>query len=516
MRWRGWAISVLLLSTLLACPRGLRGEDVRSATSELDALRERLTRAEQRLAALQTEPVQPPDSAANETGSLLPGSRANANPPMQPDLDTADTEPGLAERLKRLEQAWKDGQGKAKPAEIKYPTLKIGGRIQLDDWAFPESSEGIDFFEHPTTGVDPEDRFAFRRIRLELEGNAAPTMIYRLQVDFNNPQTPQLKDVYLGFSELPFNQTFIIGNQKRPLGLDQWNSSRFNVFMERPMVNDAFNENSRRVGAAMYGYTDDQSIAWQYGGFLLEDFQTTGRAIGDAIQSSLNARLVNSPWYDESSGGRGYFHWAVAGMLARPDGDASPLDTNENLGQFATNAEVRSERRWLDTGPIAGAHWYEILGLEAMLNIGPLQITSEFMQTWLRRDGGTPVQFQGEYVYVSYFLTGEHIPYQRKNGSIGRVEPFENFFLVERCKGGVGGGWGAWQVAARYSHLDLTDSDILGGIGDTWTLAMNWHWTAHSKLQFDATTGQIRDHFPVAGFTAGRFVGLGTRFNIDF
>src|SRR5690606_38522 len=190
------------------------------------------------------------------------------------------------------------------------PTFEIGGRIHADYWAYPHASEGIGFFEHPDPalpnfGTDPEDLFAFRRVRLEMEGDILETMLWRIQVDFNNPETPEFKDVYVGFDELPNNQELLVGIQKRPLGLDHLNSSRFNVFLERPSVVEAFNEDARRPGIAMYGHTDDESIGWIYGAYLLENVTTDGRYRGDAYQASLNGRLWGSPWYDESSDGRG-------------------------------------------------------------------------------------------------------------------------------------------------------------------------------------------------------------------
>src|SRR5690606_20933743 len=126
------------------------------------------------------------------------------------------------------------------------------------------------------------------------------------------------------------------------------------------------------------GHTDDEVNHWQFGLYHLENIAETGRVIGDSRQMSGNARFWSSPWYDESSGGRGYFHWAVAGMIARPDGDVDPNDSNDNLGRFRTRSEVRSDSRWLDTGPIPGAEWYEIGALEAMLNIGAVQVVGEY------------------------------------------------------------------------------------------------------------------------------------------
>lgn len=460
------------------------------------------------------------DAAASSQSA----SESDEGPEAKDKENGEEEESELSKRVAKVEEFMKkqnDQAAKDKAAAAKEPTFEIGGRIHLDQWAFPNTSQGVNYFENPSSGIDPEDRIAFRRIRLEIDGDIFETMFYRVQVDFNNPQTPEYKDVYIGFQELPFNQSLFVGTQKRPLGLDHINSSRFNVFTERPMVIDAFNEDSRRLGIAMQGFTDDKALNWRYGVFNLENTSATGRYVGDSLQLSGNARLSGSPWYDEASGGRGYFHWAIAGMLAHPDGRDDLDQSNSNEARFRSRPELRSTNRWLDTGEIAGADWYEVIGLETILNIGAFQFCGEYQTNWLQRDNSTvgtgpDLNFQGAYFYFSYFLTGEHVAYERTTGQLARTRPFENFFLVDRCTGGTGHGWGAWQIASRYSHLDLTDNDIRGGEGDNYTVALNWLWTSHSKLQFDATYGDIRDHQPVGGFTSGHFMGFGTRFAVDF
>lgn len=441
--------------------------------------------------------------------------------PSQEKIDTLENRIAeLEASLKKLDSSWTkfdDGEKKKKSDASKKPTMKINGRIHADFWSYLDTSPGIGFFENPTTGADPEDLFAFRRIRLEIAGDIPDNMLYRLQVDFNNPSTPEMKDVYLGFKELPGNQTLLIGNQKRPLGLDHLNSSRNNVFIERPLVIETFNSDARRPGICMHGESDDSSMFWSYGAFYLEQIATDGRYFGDSRQMSGNARLGGSPWYDESTDGRGYFHWAVAGMVAKPDGDVTAPATNSNEGRFATRAENRSISRWLDTGKIPGADWYETLAVESILNVGPTQLVGEYQTTFMQRDGFSDTHFHGGYVYLSYFLTGEHIPYDRSSGTIGRVIPYENFFLVDRGGDkGHGVGWGALNVAARYSYLDISDKDVLGGVGNEGTLAINWFWNPFAKVQFDLGYGTIDHHAPVGGYTSGDFLQCGTRFAVDF
>ncbi|MCA9068365.1 MAG: hypothetical protein KDA84_05555, partial [Planctomycetaceae bacterium] len=413
--------------------------------------------------------------------------------------DKDDELKAIKERLKKLEDDDSDfGDWLSKKEEEagKEPTFSLGGRIHLDTWMFNTDDPGIGFFEHPATGADPEDRIFFRRIRLEAGGDVFETMLYRVQIDFHAPGTGEYKDVYIGFKELPLNHTILFGNQKRPIGLDHLNSSRFNVYMERPFTVEAFNEDARRVGACAYTYTDDYLFNIRYGLFLLENTTSSGNYVGDSLQGSGNFRVACIPWYDEASDGRGYYHCALSGMLARPDGNVDPTDSNANEGRFRTRSELRSDSRWLDTGRIAGAQWYEIIGLESMFNYGPLQVTAEQQFNWTQRDDvtagtGPDLFFHGGYVFVSYFLTGEHIPIDRKSSTIKRTKPFENFFLVERLCGGTGTGWGAWQVALRASYLDLTNQDIQGGVGHNLTFGLNWWWTSHSRMQVNLIRGNV-------------------------
>lgn len=430
----------------------------------------------------------------------------------------------LEKRFSKVEEDWKKFQEEEEESaaeDAEKPTMKINGRIQLDWWDFLEDSEGIGYFEHDDPGAanfgtDPEDRIAFRRVRLEISGTIPQDLFYRMQVEFNNPSALEFKDVYLGFDNLAFNQKLLVGIHKRPLALDQWNSSRYNVFIERPTIVDAFDEDARRLGAAFWGVSDEQNWTWQYGIFTLENPQDDGRVIGDSMQLSGNARLGSTFLYD--CNGERYAWLAGAVMVAHPDAEADDADTEGNEARFRARPEARSDNRWVDTGTIEGADWYEIAGVEAVYNDGPFQAVGEFLTNWTHRDdviAGTPedLRFHGGYVYLSYTLTGEHIPWDRESGQLGRLEPFNPWtpWRPNGCK-----GWGAWNVGMRYSYIDLTDEDIRGGTEQNVTFALNWHWTAHAKLQYDIGWGEIYDRAPVAGFTSGQFWTSGLRFACDF
>ena len=437
-----------------------------------------------------------------------------------------ETEKRWEEQLDTNKALEKSIKGSVQPGG-KDITMKLSGRIHLDHWAFPGDSPGTNAFETGNADNDPDDRIAFRRIRFGVGGDIWENMLYKIEMEFAGGNDVEFRDVYLGFEHLPYLQTVLIGNQKRPYGLDHLNSSRYNVFLERPFVIEAFNQDARRVGIQSYGVSDDLAYNWRYGVFNQRLIQDEGAYISDHYQLEVAGRLAHTYWYDECSDGRGYAHFGISGSVAHPDGSAgadapNDLGRDQNEARFRHRPEARSTNRWLDTGRIAGAQWYELIGLEKVINVGPTQIVGEYQYIFMQNEAGInpDMQFHGGYAYISYFLTGEHIPWDRESGTLGRVKPFENFFLVDRCSGGTGGGWGAWQVAFRYSYCDLTDETVLGGVGSNYTLGLNWHWNPHAKIQFNYIYGEIdeRSVTDINGdtYSGGHYHIAGTRFVVDF
>ncbi len=401
-------------------------------------------------------------------------------------------------------------------------SINVFGRVHIDAWGFPSNDPSIDTLEGGPDG--PQARLGFRRVRIGVEGDLPSNMLYRIDLELSGGNFSEFRDVWFGWKDLPIVHTLQFGNQKRPYGLDHWNSSLFNVFMERPFVIESFNQDARRWGLQSLGLSQNQRWNWQYGVFNQRLIQDEGTYVGDHLQMEFAGRLANTMWYDEVSGGRGYQHLAVAASYARPDGtvaeDSDPTGPDVNEARFATRPEARSATQWLDTGRIAGTQDYGLLALESVTNLGPLQITGEWQHIWLNRDenSGADLKFWGAYIYASYFLTGEHMPWDRRTGELDRPEPFENFFLVHRCRGGVGGGWGAWQIAARYSYADFNDDDIMGGMGESLTLGLNWYWTANARLQLNWLHGRIKENGVTRApdVLSGNYDIIGLRGMVDF
>ena len=461
------------------------------------------------------------------------------------DSNGSDKEPTLEERMSKLEENYSDLGKDYKKLEKDYKglkkklktlaasghgeaTMKVNGRIHADLWSFPDSSPGVNIFETGDPTLSPQDAFGFRRLRFGVKGDLWKTMVYKIEMEFAGGNNSEFRDAYLGWEELPILQTLLIGNQKRPYGLDHLNSSRYNVFLERPFVIESFNQDARRLGVASYGVSEDQAWNWRYGIYNQRLVQDEGFYRSDHWQLEYTGRLANTFWYDEASGGRGYGHWAVSGTYAEPDGSAAG-NRSANEAQFRHRPEARSANRWLNTGDIAGADNYQLLGLENVWNFGALQIVGEYQNIWLERDPGfgRDLRFDGAYIYAAYFLTGEHMPWKRSAGVLDRIKPLENFFLVDTCSDGVQGGWGAWQIAYRVSYADFNDDNIFGGRGLSHTFGLNWYWNAYARLQFNAIYGEIDDAAISDGDNnndvpaaipprSGNYTILGMRAMVDF
>lgn len=424
----------------------------------------------------------------------------------------------LSERVTTLEQEnrWlRDYSGNAFQHAAGFITqngnnaMQFHGRIHSDIWGYPGDSPGVNAFESGDSTISPQDRLELRRARFSLEGELLADGVYKLDLELSEASQPEFRDVYVGRKNLPIIQTFLFGNQKRPYGLDHLNSSSFNVFMERPFVVQSFNHNNRRFGIMSYGVSDDEAWNWRFGTFNLSELQRTGLYTSDHWQLEMAGRLARtiSDSMDESR----FVHLAVSSSYAVPDGDPAPGHAR-NQARFRTEPETRSASNWLDTGTIAGASQYYILGLEGVANLGRFQLTGEYMNLWLDRDSsfGDKVHFHGGYIYLAYFLTDHFQGWNHRLGIIDRVSsayPDDDDDWDHH---------GAWQLAVRWSFVDLTDSDIRGGVGQSIALGINYNRTPQWRIQFNCIYGDISDHVPVDGQTSGTYVTIGTRIMVDF
>ena len=133
--------------------------------------------------------------------------------------------------------------------------------------------------------------------------------------------------------------------------------------------------------------------------------------------------------------------------------------------------------RLVDTGVWPAVDLSSALGLELAGSRGPVVFKSEFYRTqWSRTDASSP-KFRGWYAEASWFLSGEKAHYR------------EGKFI----RPNVLSDKGAWQVAFRFSTIDLNDEDVEGGTEKNLSFGINWYSKTHWRFMANVIKVKAED-----------------------
>ena len=428
---------------------------------------------------------------------LLAGTRVGARG-AEPEAGS----PSAEERIAALEQQLgklNAAAEKKKQDDFKKPSLTISGQVQADNVYFGQDAESrVDV-------GDLQDGSQFRRLRLGARGTSFEVLEYSLGVDFALANQPSYLDNYLEWKDLPYLQHIRAGHYFEPFSLERVTQNRNNTFMERSLV-DTFAP-ARNMGVMAYGNTENERATWAIG-----TFRTNSDNIGnDSFDSgqALTMRGTTLPWWDEASDGRFYLHLG---------GAYSYRDAYQGRVRFRNTPEIRKQQPanvfgpvgppspsnyindapgpfapiFVDTGFIAADH-FQLFDPEFALILGPLSLQSEYAFAVVDQIGGPSLFFNGYMAQVSYFLTGEHRPYDRRLGIHDRVKPFEDFFRVRTKSRGIQTGLGAWEVAARFSNIVLNDKNIQGNNLTDFTVGLNWYLNPYTRWKFNYIRAFLED-----------------------
>lgn len=438
-------------------------------------------------------------------GEELPAApQADIDPNSPVDLPPVDVRAefqALSDEVAKLKAAEaKRGQADAdrKQADAARPTFRPLAFIHLDDYSF-----GQDTLNRATVGDIP-DGAAFRRAQAGFQGEYKVTE-YRFVMDFAQPGRPTFLDVWGAVNDLPLLGQLKIGHFFEPFGLDRLTPARFMTFLERHLDDQAFSPIRSPGIQAQNQYADDHGV-WTLGVFRSRTDQF-GDAVTDTGDWAVTGRLTALPWFDEPSGGRYFLHLGTAHSYRRTIDHLLALraQPEARLGAATPNVPF-----FVDTGLIASDQ-HSLHEVEFACGLGSLYFQAEYTFASIDQLGGPQLWFHGWYAQAGYFLTGEHRPYNRTAGVFDRVTPFTEFFRV-RGHDGVCQGWGAWELAARLSYLDLTSANIGGGELTDLTVGLNWYLTPFMKLQANYIHAFLD---PAAVPRSGADI-FGMRFHYDF
>jgi len=335
-------------------------------------------------------------------------------------------------------------------------SLRIGGRIQADFAWMHEESKVKEAFGGLTAPAE------FRRLRIYTLGTVYEDCVYKLQVDFA-PGTVGLRDAYVGMQNVPYLGLIRVGQFTEPFSLEDMTSSNHITFLERSLPYAL--SVHRNTGIGFNSNPFDGRVTFSAAAFYNADDQ------GVPITNAGNAavRLTGLPWYEDE--GKRLLHLGVAYCYRSPTVDKSNFS-------YSSAPEVHLAPDFVDTGNFQG-RFANLLGLEAALVNGPFSMQGEFIQSFVNmKNASSPGYFEGFYATASYFLTGEHRNYNKFFANFSGTKIPDYFSIKNRT-------FGAFEVAVRYSYLDLNSENVYGGILSDITVGLNWYLNNNIKVMLN-------------------------------
>jgi phosphate-selective porin OprO/OprP len=339
-----------------------------------------------------------------------------------------------------------------------------------------------------------------RSARLGLEGRIYEDFLFKFEYDFYgdinaNTEVSGIQSAYVGMENIPFVGEIRIGHMKEPFSLEELDSMNDITFLERSLPNVFAPAYS--WGICMNNSWLDERMTFAVGAFRNS---TSSGSMVSGNEWCTTTRLTGLPWYE----GQGKLMHLGAAYSYRVPESGGWANTNERI-RFRQKPELWTRDYIVNTGN------FEInsenrLGAEAAFVYGPFSIQTEVMGDWInspRDQQSTRGNLYGGYAYISYILTGEHREYSTSCGEFRSVTPKSIFSLRDRT-------WGAWEVAARCSYLNLDDKNLGisgGSVFDT-TLGLNWYLNPNMRLMLNWV------HADRAGY--GAIDGIQTRAQWDF
>jgi phosphate-selective porin OprO/OprP len=242
---------------------------------------------------------------------------------------------------------------------------------------------------------------------------------------------------------IPFSRVNLdIGKQKQPFVHEMVGLSLVSPQQER-ILSPFFV--TRSIGVQASGPAAGDRMTWAVGWF--NDWLETNASFSDNANDYV-ARVTGLVKVSPDN-----FDFLHVGLgLRRVGPDAGMI-------RMSGRPESNVADRYLDTGEFAADYTGEV-SLEAVWDRGPVALIAEHVVARTEAPVSGNPRFSGSYLTVSWMVTGDSRRYNRATGHAVPVAPR--------------GQRGAIELVARYSHVDLTDAAIDGGVLDKWHIGANW------------------------------------------
>ncbi len=337
-------------------------------------------------------------------------------------------------------------------------SMRLIGRI-MTDWGYINADDDVENKLGDTFGSGAK----IRRARMGLSGKLYNNVKFKSEFEFTGGAV-SLKDLYFQLNKLPYIGNLQIGHFKEPFSLEMLTSSNSITFMERA-IPAAFAP-GKNIGFMIDNKLFNNRLSWSAGFFKETD--NSGSGFDDSDNYHLTARITGTPWIDGTKEhlihlGISYSHkfmdsGTVIRFISRPESHLAGT-------------------KFLDTKEIPADN-ADLLGSEFAFVYGPFSLQGEYIHSWIDSTQNGSLDFNGFYIYASYFLTGEHRSYDSFKGIFKGISPNNNFNPAN-------GTWGAFEIGFRYSYLDLNDSTIHGGKLSDFTAGLNWYLNSNMRFMLN-------------------------------
>lgn len=358
--------------------------------------------------------------------------------------------------------------------------VAITGRLHFDAAAYDYRPNSL-----LTTPQVLNNGVNARRARLGIVGTFQRDWDFGLILDGGGTTdgAASLNQAYIAYKGFkPFNNLVIEGGYiDVPYTLDEATSSNNIMFMERSSANViATNINAGDSRSALGFHMND---SWWWAGAYVTG-PSTGTSVNHSQRQPLGttARLVFVPLNNATGS---FLIGGDFSYLAQTGGAANVYNLT-----LSDRIEVRVDpaNTLLSTGAMSNVDSATVLSAEAAGQIGSFYVQGEYYDYSVQRMNGlSDRHFTGAYGQASYVLTGESRKYSAGSGSYGGIKPKNP---VEFSTGGLG----AWEIAARYTFVDLNDNSfggVRGGKLTNTTVGLNWYATQNVRFMFNWIHGKV-------------------------
>ena len=493
-------ISTILATTALA--GAVCGGSALAAGTDDEA---RIAKLEAAVAALQTQVQAQAGIVAENTALKQEVAQLRdqvQHPPTTGAVITSVPSPATASNQPVVASTFGGGEPGIATADGRF-SLSIYSLVQLDAALYGQNSPGPIATDlrrdgpaigYSAANVDSgharklKDGDDFRRARFGFSGSAFGDFQYRVLADFGGSGVENSGQLYEGWVQYNGLRPahFRIGAFAPQQGLADQDSAAAQPFLERPVSADI----ARSFAA---GDTRTAAEVFAFGDRYLASLAVTGRAIGVASSAATGVnqtygdqlayvgRLAFSPIHTDDwrvhLAGHAQYISHPADVSGPPNGAVASI-SRYTVG-LSDQAELRVDgTKLINTGNIDARH-ADNLGVEGAAQYRGFLLQSEYDHFDITRvaAGVSNPHFNGWYVEGSWVLTGEARKYNTANAA----------FDAPPVRHALGkGGYGAFELAARYSTMNLnydagalgsapTPSTIRGGDLHIYSAALNWY-----------------------------------------